>query len=166
LQLNGKLGISVHFEPLIFGTIVKDVEYQARAAAYALIVDDTGKIAAVKGKGGYFLPGGGSLPGESSQDTIHRELREEMGRDVTLLRHVAEAIQYFVADDTHYRMMAVFYHVELASEQSGKAEFEPHWLRLQDTGGKFFHQCHEWAIRQSDASLTVRSRDVPRRLPP
>jgi 8-oxo-dGTP diphosphatase len=74
-----EVGIAVHFEPLIFGTIVKDVEYQARGAAYALIVDDTGKIAAVKGKGGYFLPGGASLPGESSQDTIHRELQEELG---------------------------------------------------------------------------------------
>jgi hypothetical protein len=63
-------------------------------------------------------------------------------------------------------MMAAFYHAELASEKSGKAEYEPHWLRLQDTEGKFFHQCHEWAIRQSDASLTARSRDASLRLPP
>lgn len=131
---------------MIFGSIKVGINYQERPAAYAVITNDAGDIAAVKAKSGYFLPGGGSFPNETPEETIHREVREELTRDVKLLHKIGAAIQYFSAGDVYYRMNAVFYRAEFASEPSGEGEHELHWLAPQAIAGQFFHQCHEWAI--------------------
>ena len=131
---------------MTFGTILADINYQDRPAAYAVITNEIGRIAAVKGKQQYFLPGGGSLPTEMPEATIHRELREELARDVKLIRKIGEAIQYFSAGEEYYRMRAVFYRAEFISEPSGEAEHELFWLTPAEIAGQFLHQCHEWAI--------------------
>jgi 8-oxo-dGTP pyrophosphatase MutT (NUDIX family) len=41
----------------------------------------------VKGTSGkFFLPGGGSLPEETAEETVRREIREELARSVRLMR--------------------------------------------------------------------------------
>ena len=89
---------------LIFGNILTGIKYQDRPAAYAVITNEIGSIAAVKGNQHYFLPGGGSLSNETPEATIHRELREELARDVKLIRKIGEAIQYFSAGEEYYRI--------------------------------------------------------------
>lgn len=131
---------------VIFGNIIAGTDYQDRPAAYAVITNEMGSVAAVKGKRGYFLPGGGAAPNETPQETIHRELREELARDVKLIGEIGAAIQYFSADETNYRMRAVFYRAEFITEPNAEAEHELFWLAPQEIEGKFFHQCHEWAI--------------------
>ncbi len=131
---------------MIFGTILAGIRYQDRPAAYAVITNASGHTAAVKGRQHYFLPGGGSLPNETPEEPIHREVREELAREVQLLHKIGEAIQYFSAGEVYYRMNAVFYRAEFMSEPSGEGEHELHWLAPQAIAGQFFHQCHEWAI--------------------
>ena len=134
---------------MIFGSIISEIDYQARPAAYAVITNEDGKIAAVKGSSGYFLPGGGSLVNEMPEETVARELQEELARDVKIIEKIGEAIQYFSVGDEHYRMKAVFYKAAFAGEQKGKAEYDLYWLDAKEISGKFFHQCHGWAISQN-----------------
>ena len=131
---------------MIFGNILTGINYQDRPAAYAVVTNEISSSAAVKGKQHYFLPGGGSLPNETPEATIHRELREELARDVKLIRKIGAATQYFSVGEKHYRMQAVFYRAEFISEPEGEAEHELTWLVPQKIAGQFFHQCHEWAI--------------------
>ena len=63
----------------VFGFENPDIEYEPRPAAYAVITDRQGRIAAVKGtRVGYFLPGGGSLSDETAEQTVAHEVREEL----------------------------------------------------------------------------------------
>lgn len=132
----------------IFGTMNPALAYTPRRAAYVVITDAQGRVAAVKGKRHYFLPGGGSLPDETPEQTVVREGREELSRELCGLRLLGEALQYFAADDTHYRMEAVFFTAEFAGEATGAGEHQLEWLDVAQTATGFFHQCHVWAIRQ------------------
>jgi 8-oxo-dGTP pyrophosphatase MutT (NUDIX family) len=133
----------------VFGSPDPAIEYRPRQAAYALIKDPKGRVAAVKGHSRYFLPGGGSLPGETPEGTVHREVREELGRDVRIARRIGEAVQYFFAEGQHYRMRAVFFAAEFISEAAGAREHELHWLEPKELERAFFHQSHAWAASRS-----------------
>ena len=105
------MGIKTNMaEALIFGSPEPNVQYTERRAAYVVIVNDDRLVATVKSRQKHFLPGGGSLPGEAPEDTIAREVREELARGVRLARKIGKATQYFYsgADERHYVMRATF----------------------------------------------------------
>ena len=132
-----------------FGELRAGINYQARPAAYAVITDAGRRVAAVLSQSGYyFLPGGGSLDGETPEETIRREVAEELARTVRLLHKIGEATQYFSVGEEHYRMRAVFYAAEFTGEPEGEAEYFLAWLGLQELEERFFHECHVWAARQ------------------
>lgn len=137
---------------LIFGRCKPDIQYTERNAAYVVIIESN-KVAMVKPKEKYFLPGGGGFANESAEDTILREVREELSRNIRLTGRIGEVIQYFYSstDDQHYRMHATFFTGEFADETSyGASENELYWLPLTETIGELcFHECHAWAIRQA-----------------
>jgi 8-oxo-dGTP pyrophosphatase MutT (NUDIX family) len=131
-----------------FGSSIAGVVYTPRRAAYAVIKDDAGRIAAVGVNGHYFLPGGGALTGETPEATILREVREELARPARLVRKLGQAIQYFFADGTHYRMEATFYIAEFTGEATGDGEHQLTWLEPSAVETAFFHQSHAGAARQ------------------
>ena len=131
----------------MFGRVIEGVEYAARPAAYAVVRGAGGRVAVVRTAGGCFLPGGGSLAGETPEETVRREVREELAREVRIVGRVGRAVQYFRADGRHYRMEAVFFAAEFAGEAAGAGEHELLWLAPSESPGAFFHECHAWAIK-------------------
>lgn len=142
-------------DPPVFGAAPEGVACRPRAAAYALIRDTEGRVAAVRatvgGRAGYWLPGGGGEPGESPEETVLREIREELGRDARLLGRAHEAIQYFhsAGDACWYRMHAVFFAAELVGEPIGPAEHELCWIDPAREESNFLHACHAWAASRT-----------------
>jgi 8-oxo-dGTP pyrophosphatase MutT (NUDIX family) len=63
-----------------------------RHAARAVIVDKDGKFAVLEiNNGEYFkIPGGGMEEGESVEDTLRREAREEAGCEIEILEKIGE----------------------------------------------------------------------------
>lgn len=140
-----------------FGICEVDRAYTERRSAYAVVLGEADLVAVVRGPSGhYWLPGGGSLPGESPEETLSREVREELARGVRLIERIGEATQFFYAtdDDRHYRMVATFFEAELTEELRTGAEHELRWLPIQQARTAFFHQCHGWAV--SKAVFAVR----------
>lgn len=138
-------------ETVLFGSPEPNVQYTQRRAAYVVIVNGRGEVATVRPRRQHFLPGGGSLPGEGPEETIAREVREELARGVRLTRGIGEAVQYFYsADDRrHYEMRAVFFAGEFTEEaRDGAAEHELHWLLVAEAERACFHECHAWAVRR------------------
>jgi GrpB-like predicted nucleotidyltransferase (UPF0157 family)/SAM-dependent methyltransferase/ADP-ribose pyrophosphatase YjhB (NUDIX family) len=140
-----------HKPSMTFGKPLEGVAYTERPAAYAVVAGENSTVAAVRGTAGMIgLPGGGSLPGETPEETLVREVREELARSVRLVRRIGEATQFFYATDEgcHYKMGGVFFLAEFPEGPSGQGEHELFWLPLGKAAEAFFHECHAWAARQ------------------
>ncbi len=138
-------------ETATFGVRLEGVSCADRSAAYAVVAGENGTVAAVQGKfGKFFLPGGGCLPGETAEETVGREVREELARSVRLIRRIGAATQYFYAadDDRHYRMSAVFFLAEFTDGPAGMGEHDLAWLSAAEVETAFFHESHAWAVRR------------------
>ena len=130
----------------VFGAAPSDVACHLRLAAYGVILDTQGRVAAVRGPAGYWLPGGGMLADETPEATVVREVREELGRSIQQVRRIGEAVQFFHATDEGrwYEMIATFFQAEFAETGLG-GEHELVWLQVEEESA-FFHACHAWAV--------------------
>lgn len=138
-------------EPYIFGVPEPHVQYTERRAAYVVIINRAGQVATVKPREKHFLPGGGALPGEAPEATVVREVREELARNVRLLRKLGETVQYFYSttDGCYYKLQAALFVGEFTTESyADTSEHELHWLPVAAAEQACFHACHAWAIRQ------------------
>ena len=147
---------------VVFGSRKLNIDYVERRAAYVVTIE-ADNVALVGSGRNRFLPGGGSLPGEAAEITVAREVREELGWDVRLLHPVGAAIQYFYSqdDDRHYEMLAVFVAGELTNRLANAVgEHSLEWLPIAQATESCFHECHAWAIRQSnDVAQQIVGRD-------
>lgn len=130
-----------------FGSPEQGVSYVFRPAAYGIFRSADGSVALVQGARGFFLPGGGAHAGETPEEALIREVREELGREAHELRALGEAVQFFIAADGAYRMEAHFFTGVLSNEQTGAGEHELIWLRPERALVSMYHECHAWAIR-------------------
>lgn len=135
-----------------FGFAEPQAQYTERRAAYVVVFNKEGRVAMVRGREKHFLPGGGSEPFEAPEETINREVREELARGVRLICPLGEATQYFysAADDRHYRMRALFFRGEFTEEPcTGEGEHEMEWLPVEEAERFCFHASHAWAISRA-----------------
>ncbi len=112
-----------------------------RPAAYALILH-RGRVLllTMRETGKYHLPGGGIHPGETIEQTLRREVREEAGIEIQVERflHLEELFFYYDPSDTAYHGLHLFYlcrpaTLELlpdAQVDDGSAE-RPRWVDVQ-----------------------------------
>lgn len=136
---------------LTFGHCDPDVKYDDRRVAYAVVLRENTFAAVRSRRGGYFLPGGGAVAGEEAEQTVRREIREELACESRLLRCLGEVNQYFfsASDDKHYRMQVVFFTAELAEHNEvlhGLGEEPLVWLSVEQAHENLFHACHAWAV--------------------
>ena len=133
----------------IFGTKADGRAYVPRDASYAVIRNDTGKIAFVRGQSHVWFVGGGAEDGESEEDTIRREVIEETGCELRDHRLIGRARQYFEVDGVHYDMRATFFEGTLGERVSAPQETIV-WLDREQASPELFHDSHRWAIARCD----------------
>jgi 8-oxo-dGTP diphosphatase len=101
-----------------------------------VIFDVHRRLAVVQVGERFFLPGGGSIPGEFPEDTLKREIREETGREIHHHQKIGEAVSYLFAsgEENYYQNHGHYYSASL-----GKKIVEPvesdhilTWLEIQD----------------------------------
>lgn len=134
--------------PPVFGARPPGVAWRGRGAAYAVIAEADGRVAAVRGPGGrYWLPGGGSRAGEAPEETVAREVRQELGRETGIGPRIARAVQHFHAadDGCWYEMAAVFIRAEPGGGAAAPGEHGLRWIDPARQAALFFHASHAWA---------------------
>ena len=138
----------------VFGTVPPGSVTRTRPAAYLVVTDELGKVAVVEGlKSGprrYWLPGGGREDGETPEQTIEREVAEELGKRVDELHVFAEAVQVFYseADECWVRSHMTFLSGRLGNRLGTKPEHDPAWLGPARMTGAMYHPSHVWAVEQ------------------
>ena len=131
----------------VFGRPPAGAAVVMRPAAYAIVRDATGRVAVVEEDSGLFLPGGGREPGETPEDNVLREVREEVGCGLRILRRLGEAVQYCRAHDRGgwYETRAVFFAGAFVGEP-GTGGCALSWLAPDVARARLHHSSHAWAV--------------------
>ena len=136
----------------IFGTKIKGREYRTRTGVYALMVDDQGFVVLVGRVDSdlHELPGGGLESGESHEEGLSRELREELGWSIQVGSYLGMAVQYTTMSPSgrYYKLEGHFYTAKKLQEISGKIEddHEERRLSFPDAIRKVKYEYQRWAI--------------------
>ena len=122
-----------------------------RPSAYALIEDDEGRLALVRTADGTYLPGGGIETGESPEETITREVREECGLIIRPGSWRVQAIQlvYSTSEQTQFEKRSTFIEGvvdETLDPITSEADHELIWADADQAVGMLSHQSHSWAV--------------------
>jgi 8-oxo-dGTP diphosphatase len=130
----------------IFGAPIQGREHRPRAAAYAVIRDAEGRVAAVRTGLGLLLPGGRLERGETLVECLRRELREECARPTAIDRQLGLAFEYFETGEGAFEGRHVFFAARFVGPANGEAEYELVWLEPGSAAELLHHRSHAWAL--------------------
>lgn len=71
----------------------------------------------------YCLPGGRIAIGENSEETIKRELKEELGKEVEVLEYVSTIENFFEMNNTKYHEIYFVHRLEFKDDEDKKIEY-------------------------------------------
>ena len=135
-----------------FGERDPTASYVVRPGAYAVMQDREGRIGIVVTPTGAFLPGGGQDPGESLEQTLIREVREECALDVVVIEELGSAIQlvYSAREETHFQKECTFFRVAIAAtlEADSEPDHELHWVEPAQAIEMLAHASNIRAVEQ------------------
>ena len=117
-----------------------DIEdYKLNIRAGGLIIHNN-KILAHKNvnKDHYCIPGGRIELGENSENTIKREIQEELGKDIDILEFSSTIENFFYMNEKKYHELYFLYKVEFKNEDDKKIDYTMH-----NKEGKDYLQ-YEW----------------------
>lgn len=140
-----------------FGIKIPEAEYRQRPGVYAVIFDEQGRFAAVRGRrSDYFLPGGGAEPGESLEETLAREVREECACKVVIGRFLGNAIQFFItASGKHYELCGSYFEARFGAPLTIESEHDLCWLEVAEARTTLLHEAHAWAVEQAVSHANI-----------
>lgn len=128
-----------------------------RRSAILVTRDDRGRVLLVRQRGGPFkgawlLPGGGLEPGESFEEALRRELREETGLELTSCREVA---RYDVRADGFHGEPHMFAGDVRGTPRAGHVEEAVGWVEVDPAAA------HPVLLRElNDAGMIALPEDV------
>lgn len=136
----------------VFGDKMVGKTYIERPGAYAVIRNARQQIAVLLAGPAFFLPGGGSAPGERPQITLHREIMEECGRAIQIGPELGKALEYIYArnEGLDYLIQSTFFEAMFMDGQVRQPE-DNHllvWLSASEAIQRLQRQSQAWAVQQ------------------
>lgn len=116
---------------------VKDYKLNVRSTG---VIIHNGKILLHRNvnSGHYALIGGRVEIGESSTDTIKREIKEELGKDIKITGYISTIENFFEIKGSKYHEIMFVHKIEFTNEEDQKIEYT-----MKNIEGKEYLQ-YEW----------------------
>lgn len=129
---------------------IKINNYYLNVRACAIIIHN-GKVLVHKSidKNHYALLGGRVSIGESSDQTVCREVKEELGKDIELIKYLTTVENFFEMNGSKYHEILFVYLAEFMDDNDKKIDFP-----LENVEGKK-HLKYEWLKINSLDSITL-----------
>lgn len=134
----------------IFGTRVAGAVYRRRPSAYAVVRNDAGLFAVVRTPVACYLPGGGMELGETPEQTVVREGREECGFVLKPLIQLGRAMEicYSSEEGEYFEKDSFFIEaVIVAHGAPTELDHELHWMIAEKAREALTHGSHRWALQ-------------------
>ncbi len=133
-----------------FGEWVPVNTYVDRPVVYAIGLNARGKLLITKARGCYALPGGGVEADETLQEALVREVLEETGWAIEIVREICKANQwtYSSRKDTHFNKQATFYLVRVIKRMGRPIEpdHEARWMSHAKAVSRLRRDFHRYAL--------------------
>ena len=116
---------------------VEDYKLNIRAAG---VIIHNNKILAHRNlnKKHYCIPGGRVEIGENSEETVKREIQEELGKQIEITGYVATIENFFEMNESKYHEIYFLHEIEFTNEEDKKINYTMH-----NEEGKEYLQ-YEW----------------------
>lgn len=124
--------------------------YVTRKGAYLIAIREN-RIAVVKTSKGRFLLGGGIDPGETDEEAILRECREETGYSAIVRQFVCSAEAYTEHPVLgHFHPVQNYYIGELTVPEQAPIEQDHtlEWVPYEKLRGRFYAPMQNWALEE------------------
>ncbi len=135
-----------------FGEKVSGAEYKELPCARGIVRNEQGQFAFVDVKGQYFLVGGGIEAGETPEQAVVREFREEIGAEISIGKKVGEAADYVFGrrEQAYFRKVNTFFEVKIIGEIKGGTEADHRlvWETIEEVESKILQKSQIWAVKE------------------
>ncbi len=133
-------------------------EFTERICAYAIVFNERQELLVLKVRDVYHLPGGGVEAGEDHQTATRRETMEEAGCEITDLRFLGKANQYFLKPKLkNLNKLATFYVARMISfepSQATEPDHVPYWLTVEEFLNGPGRDFHKWAVKEAVRTIS------------
>ncbi len=134
-----------------FGNKEGNRKYKDRLGSYGVLVNQDNHICIIRAFSGFTLPGGGAKPHEDPIDALHREVIEETGFKIRILREIGVAEQFLhAAGEGYFRKICHYFlcsHEDLVTSES-EVDHEVLWCSQSESLHKIGEESsHGWALR-------------------
>ena len=105
-------------------------EYKLNVRAAGVMIHN-GKVLVHKNMNSnhYALIGGRVEIGENSADTVRREIKEELGKDVQITGYVSTIENFFEMKGSKYHEIMFVHRIEFTDEEDKKIEYTMDWIK-------------------------------------
>ena len=133
---------------IVFGE-APDGETRDRPGSYAVIVDESWRVAVVRVGADVFLPGGGIEPGETAEQALHREVREETGLEVRVVSILGHANDWGRAGGRVLRIGTFWVCRPIAAGVASEPDHALVWMRGSEALAALTLASDRWALRRA-----------------
>lgn len=137
-----------------FGTKIDEQDYHIRIGVYILILNQAKDqlLLVSPPNGAYLLPGGEIEGNETNEETLHREVMEELGCEIEIGTYLGEAEDFYYSTfrKKYYHNPGYFYVAKSWHKKCAPLEdFNGlEWMDIPTAIEKLKHGSHKWAVEQ------------------